>query len=77
MNFQRLQLLENPSPATVALLLILSITLFALADFSARAGRADAWVMLCGQCQSLDARPAVINSSLSQPVISSRLISTR
>ena len=54
MNLRRYPFLENPSPGTIALLFILSLTVFVLADGSARAGRAEAWVMLCGECRTVD-----------------------
>jgi hypothetical protein len=36
----------------VVLAFILTLVVLALGDISARAGRADAWVVLCGQCEN-------------------------
>lgn len=60
MSPQRIQILENPSPGTIALLLILSITLLVLGDVSARAGRAEAWNVLCGPCDQTAATTRAI-----------------
>lgn len=46
------QTFDNPGPGMIALLLILFMTLLALGDVSARAGRADAWAALCTTCDA-------------------------
>lgn len=46
------QAFKNPSPGLLVLTFILALIVLTLGDISARAGRADAWVILCGQCES-------------------------
>lgn len=67
MSIRRFQILENPGPGTVALLIILSVTLLVLADISVRAGRADAWTAVCGECRTIESAPSLINTTVSKP----------
>lgn len=69
---RRFQILENPSPGTITLLIILAITVLALADISARAGRADAWAAVCGECRTVESAPSLINTSFSTPITGAR-----
>jgi len=41
---------KNPSPGLLILAFILALIVLTLGDISARAGRDEAWVILCGQC---------------------------